>query len=79
MNISKAIRERRTVRRFNATPIEQELIISLLNKAVSLYETEETPHWRCVHFNTFESRQRLADSMSAKIKESKLGKLGYSE
>ncbi|WP_194234166.1 nitroreductase family protein [Paenibacillus donghaensis] len=75
MNISKAIRERRTVRRFNATPIEQELIISLLNKAASLYETEETPHWRCVHFNTFESRQRLADSMSAKIKESKLGRL----
>lgn len=75
LNIPKTIRERRTVRKFNATPIQQELIISLLNKATSLYEFEEIPHWRCIHFSTFESRQRLADSMSAKVRESKLGKL----
>ncbi|MWC27589.1 nitroreductase family protein [Paenibacillus sp. MMS18-CY102] len=75
MNIAKTIRERRTIRKFHETPIEQERILSLLNNAASLYESEETPHWRCVHYSTFESRQRLADSMFARIKESKLGKL----
>lgn len=75
MNVSKTIRERRSIRKFNATPIEQELIVSLLNEAASLYESEGTPHWRCVHFSTQESRQRLAKSMIAKMKESNLGRL----
>jgi len=75
LDFSKAIKERRSIRKFTAIPIEQELIISLLNNAVSLYESEKTPHWRCVHFNTLDSRQRLANSMVAKVKESRLGKL----
>lgn len=74
MNASATIRERRTIRKFKSTPIAQEQIISLLNKAAGLYETEGTPSWRCIYYNSLESRQRLAASMLAKIKESRFGK-----
>ncbi|GIN74263.1 hypothetical protein J14TS2_47380 [Bacillus sp. J14TS2] len=75
MNFSKTIRERRSIRKFNGTPVDKELIVSLLNKAASLYVAEETPQWRCIYYGTYESRQRLAESMTAKMKESKFGKL----
>ncbi|MEI3611524.1 nitroreductase family protein [Pseudogracilibacillus sp. SO30301A] len=75
MNLSKTIIERRSIRKYNGTPVEQELIVSLLYKAASLYVTEGTPQWRCIYYGTYESRQRLAVSITAKLKESKLGKL----
>ncbi|QHT62947.1 nitroreductase [Paenibacillus lycopersici] len=75
MNVSTTIRERRTIRKFKPTPIAQELIVSLLNKAIGLYEADGTPHWRCLHYSTAGARQRLAESMFAKITASKLGKL----
>lgn len=74
-NVSQAIRERRTIRKFSARPVELEGIVSLLNEAASLYEAEGTPHWRCLYFATPEAREELADSMIAKMKESHLGKL----
>lgn len=64
MNISKTIRERRSIRKYNGTPVEKERIVSLLHKATSLYVTEETPQWRCIYYGTYESRRRLAESMT---------------
>lgn len=75
MNISNVIRERRSIRRYKKAPVEQELIVSLLSKAVSWYESEGTPHWRCVHYGTLDARQKLAESMLTKVKESNLGKI----
>jgi len=75
LNISKTIRERRSIRKFKEAPVDKELIVSLLHKASSLYITEEMPQWRCIYYSTYESRQRLAKSMTVKLKESKLGKL----
>lgn len=75
MIASKTIKERRTIRKFNASPVPQELILSLVHEAVSLYQAEGSSFWRCVYYDTLESRQRLANSMIAKIKDSSLGKL----
>lgn len=75
MNYSQTIRERRTIRKFNTTPVAPELVVSLLNEAVSLYEAEGTPRWRCLYAGTPESRKRLVESMIAKMKESKFSKL----
>ena len=75
MIASKTIKERRTIRRFNATPVSQALILSLLHEAASLYQAEGPSSWRCVYYDTLEARQRLAKSMIAKIKDSSLGKL----
>ncbi|MFE6795791.1 nitroreductase family protein [Paenibacillus chitinolyticus] len=75
LDFSQTIRERRTIRRFNTTPVAPELLVYLLNGAASLYEAEGTPRWRCIYAGTSESRQRLVESMIAKMKESKLGKL----
>lgn len=75
MIASKTIKERRTIRKFNASPVPQELILSLLDEAASLYEAEGSSSWRCIYYDTLESRQRLANSMIAKINDSSLGKL----
>lgn len=34
------IKERRSIRKYNETPVAQELVISLLKEAASLYEAE---------------------------------------
>ncbi|WP_198042678.1 nitroreductase family protein [Oceanobacillus sp. AG] len=75
MNLPKTITERRSIRKYNGIPVEQELIISLLYKAANLHGNEETPKWRCIYYGTYESRQRLAVNITAKLKESKLGKI----
>jgi nitroreductase len=75
MNMSQTIRERRTIRKFKNTPIAQEQIVSLLKEAAGLYEAEGTPHWRCLYIGTPESREKLAEYMLARVKESSLGKL----
>lgn len=56
-------------------PLQQEVIVSLLNEAAGLYEAEGTPQWRCLYFGTPGSREELAESMMAKVNESNLGKL----
>ncbi|PCL93278.1 nitroreductase family protein [Paenibacillus lautus] len=75
MNIPQTIRERRTIRRFNTTPVPPELVVSLLNDAVNLYEDKGTPRWRCLIAGTPESRQRLVESMMTKMKENRFVKL----
>jgi len=75
LNYAQLIRERRTIRRFNPTPVEPDLVVSLLTEAANLYAAESTPRWRCLYAGTQESRQRLVESMLAKMKESKFGKL----
>ncbi|MFD2334609.1 nitroreductase family protein [Cohnella sp. GCM10020058] len=77
MNMSKTIRERRSIRRYSARPVAQETIDSLLNQAASLYqaEGEDASHWRSICYSTQEARHRLADSMIAKMQGSTLGKL----
>ncbi|WP_083484986.1 nitroreductase family protein [Paenibacillus ihumii] len=75
MNFPQTIKERRTIRRFNTTPVEPELVVSLLNDAARLYEAEGTPRWRCLIAGTPESRHRLVESMMAKLKVSRFGKL----
>lgn len=72
-DVSTTVRERRTIRRFSAAPVEQERIISLVNKAAGLYESEGTPHWRCLYFGTPESREELAESMMAKVTGGRIG------
>ncbi|MED4956426.1 nitroreductase family protein [Paenibacillus macerans] len=72
---SKTIRERRTIRNFNVSPVSRELVESLLNQAAGLYETDGTPRWRCIYIGTPESRRHLAETMLAKAKESRFGKL----
>ncbi|MFD2876435.1 nitroreductase family protein [Paenibacillus rhizoplanae] len=74
-DVFTTVRERRTIRRFSAAPVEQERIVALLNEAAGLYEAEGTPHWRCLYFGTPESREELAESMTAKVTGSRLGKL----
>lgn len=76
---SKTIRERRSIRKFNGTPVKKDLVVSLLHKAASLYVAEEKPKWRCIYYGTYESRQKLAESMTVKLKEGKLGKLGLNK
>ncbi len=75
MIVSRTIRERRSIRKFKNTPIAQEQIVSLLKEAAGLYEAEGTPHWRCLYIGTPEAREKLAEHMLAKVKESGLGKL----
>ena len=75
MNVSQTIRERRTIRKFKSTPIAQEQIVSLLKEAAGFYEADGTPHWRCLYIGTPEAREKLAEHMLAKVKESGLGKL----
>lgn len=75
MNLSKTIKERRSIRKFKPTPIPQETIVSLLHQAAGLFESEGTPQWRCIYYRTPESRQRLGEKMIAKMTASALGKL----
>lgn len=75
MDVSKTIRERRTIRRFSAKPVVQEQMVAILKEAAGLYEAEGTPHWRCLYFHSPAAREQLADSMIAKIKESSIGRL----
>ncbi|MBY0161813.1 nitroreductase family protein [Cytobacillus firmus] len=75
MNIPQTIRERRTIRRFNTTPVSPELVVSLLNDAVNLYEDKDSPRWRCLFAGTPESRHRLVESMMTKMKENRFVKL----
>ncbi|MGG3279093.1 nitroreductase family protein [Paenibacillus solani] len=75
MNIPQTIRERRTIRKFNTTPVAPELVVSLLNDAVNLYEDKGTCRWRCLYAGTPESRHRLVESMMTKMKENRFVKL----
>lgn len=74
MNYAKTIIERRTIRKFKAEPVPFELMNALLKQASSLWKSEEPPYWRCIYYDSMESRLRLAESMFAKVTDSPLGK-----
>lgn len=75
MNLTELIRERRSIRKCNSRPVEQELVVELLSSAARLQPSIETESWRVVYAGTPEANKRLVDYMLAPMTQSKLGKL----
>ncbi|RLZ12898.1 nitroreductase family protein, partial [Proteus mirabilis] len=63
MNFMKTIRERRSIRKFNSIPVDQELVIDLLYAARQLYPSREEVAFRSVYAGTVDAKERLASSM----------------
>lgn len=74
MDFSKIIKERRTIRKFKSSPVPQQLMLTLLEQAAILGSTEGSQHWRCMYYDSKEARMRLAESMFAKVTDSRFGK-----
>ncbi|RJE87064.1 hypothetical protein D3P07_18015 [Paenibacillus sp. 1011MAR3C5] len=74
MNLAELIMDRRSIRKCNAKPVEQELVVELLIDAASLQPSLKDGAWRVVYAGTPESSKRLVDYMLAQMAESKLGK-----
>ncbi|GBF72517.1 hypothetical protein PA598K_00773 [Paenibacillus sp. 598K] len=75
MNLVQTITERRSVRKFKAEPVQVEWMNALLQQAASLWTSETPSHWRCLYYDSMEARERLAESMIAKVTGSQWGKL----
>ncbi|WP_255314211.1 nitroreductase [Bacillus sp. FJAT-26390] len=75
LNLTQLIRERRSIRKCNSKPVEQELVVELLSSAARLQPSIDTGSWRVVYSGTPEANKRLVDYMFAQISQSKLGKL----
>lgn len=75
MSLAELIRERRSIRKCNATPVEQELVVELLHRATRLQPIVDAGSWRVVYAGTPEARKRLVDCMLEQMSQSKLGKL----
>ncbi|KOP68116.1 hypothetical protein AMS62_24860 [Bacillus sp. FJAT-18019] len=75
MNLSELIRERRSIRKSNSRPVEQELVVELLSSAARLQPPIDAGSWRVVYAGTPEANKRLVDCMLAQMSQSKLGKL----
>lgn len=76
MDIAKTIVERRSVRKYKSVAVPQALLLDLLQQSAQQVQTdiEHAAAWRCLYYETPESRKRLGDSMLAKMKGSTLGK-----
>ncbi|MFB9274496.1 nitroreductase family protein [Cohnella cellulosilytica] len=74
MNFSQLIKERRTIRRFKPSPVQQQLVLALLEQAATLWGAEGSQNWRCMYYDSTEAHIRLAESMLAKVTASQLGK-----
>lgn len=75
MNLTELIMARRSIRKCNTKPVEQELVIELLRDAAGLQPALDAGAWRVVYAGTPESSKQLVDYMLAQITGSKLGKL----
>ncbi|WP_223199712.1 MULTISPECIES: nitroreductase family protein [unclassified Paenibacillus] len=75
INLAQLIRERRSIRKCNSTPVDRELVVELLRKAIQLQPFVEAGSWRVVYTGTPESSKRLVDFMMQQISQSKLGNL----
>jgi nitroreductase len=75
MSLEQLIRERRTIRKFNASPVSQKLVMELLLKAEQLCLYEGEARWRYVYAGTPEAREKLASYVSEKIMDSKMARL----
>lgn len=74
MNFKKIIKERRSIRRFNPSPVDQGLVLELLIAARLLYPSAEAPVFRCVYAGTADSRERLAACMLEPLVKNRLVK-----
>lgn len=74
MNIMKTIRERRSIRKFNSIPVDQELVIDLLYAARQLYPSREEVVFRSVYAGTADAKERLASSMLEPLVKNRLVK-----
>ncbi|MFG1731954.1 nitroreductase family protein [Paenibacillus sp. 843] len=74
MNFVKTIRERRSIRKFNSIPVEQELVIELLYAAWQLYPSREEVAFRSMYAGTADSKERLAVSMLEPLVKNRLVK-----
>lgn len=75
MSIASLIRERRSVRRYKSLPVSQELVMTLLQSAELLCPYEGGKRWRYVYVGKPEAREQLADYMTEKMVDTKLGRL----
>lgn len=75
MSLAELIRARRSIRKYNSTPVDQELVVELLRKANRLQPFGEGDSWRVVYAGTSEARKRLVDCMLEQMSQSRLGKL----
>jgi nitroreductase len=77
MDLEALIRERRSIRKYNQTPVSAQLVAELLKSAAEmnhLHPTEALP-WRYLYAGSMEARLRLADYMTEQVTQSRLGKL----
>lgn len=75
MSLAELIRARRSIRKYNSTPVDQELVVELLRKANRLQPFAQAGSWRVVYAGTSEARKRLVDCMLEQMSQSRLGKL----
>ncbi|WP_397386298.1 nitroreductase family protein [Paenibacillus sp. VCA1] len=74
MDFRETIRERRSIRRFHPSPVDQELVFTLLREARQLYSAGEAAAFRCVYAGTADSRERLAACMLEPLTKNRLVK-----
>ncbi|MCS7460403.1 nitroreductase [Paenibacillus doosanensis] len=65
MSIAKTIRERRSIRTFNRTPVPRELVIQLLNDAVWAPNHGLREPWRFIYVDSEDGKVRLVDLITA--------------
>ncbi|MFX3650146.1 MAG: nitroreductase [Paenibacillus sp.] len=75
LSLAELIRARRSIRKYNSTPVDQELVVELLSKANRLQPFAQADSWRVVYAGTSEARKRLVDCMLEQMSQSRLGKL----
>ncbi|WP_239551479.1 nitroreductase family protein [Paenibacillus elgii] len=58
MSIAQTIRERRSIRAFNRTPVPQDLVLQLLNDAVWAPNHGLREPWRFIYVGSAEGREK---------------------
>ncbi|MFF2910964.1 nitroreductase family protein [Paenibacillus sp. NPDC057934] len=77
MDLEALIKERRSIRKYNQTPVSEQLVTELLNSAAALngpIGNEPLP-WRYLYAGSMEARLRLANYLTEQVTQSRLGKL----
>lgn len=66
--VLKAIHERRSLRRYQDKPVARELIESLIDAGIWAPSAHNRQPWRFAVLQTFETRQKLALAMGARLR-----------
>jgi nitroreductase len=74
MSLEQLIRERRTIRKFNGSPVSQDLLIQLLKKAEQLCPYEGKARWRYIYAGSPVEKERLTGYLLEKITDNKIAK-----